>query len=114
VKKKVEVALLGRSFTVKSDKDEAYLHQVANFVNRKFEEMRPQARAASTYDLALLVALNLADELFEAEERAKSSRSEVRKRSERLLENLDAALAEMGTAETEAEPVPSATEAVAR
>ncbi len=92
VKRKVEVSLLGRNFTIKSDKDEAYLHQVATFVNRKFDEIRHQTRTATSHDLALLVALNLADELFQSEDRARSTRAEIRKRSERLLRNLDAAL----------------------
>lgn len=94
LKRKVEVSLLGRTFTVKSEKDEAYLHQVAAFVNRKFDELRHQTRTASSNDLALLVALNLADELFQSEDRARSTRSELRKRSERLLRSLDSALAD--------------------
>lgn len=94
MKRKVEVSLLGRNFTIKSDKDEAYLHQVASFVNRRFDEIRHQTRTATSHDLALLVALNLADELFQSEDRARSSRAEIRKRSERLLRNLDAALAD--------------------
>lgn len=95
MKRKVEVSLVGRNFTIKSDKEEAYLHQVASFVNRKFDEIRHQTRTATSHDLALLVALNLADELFQSEDRARSTRAELRKRSERLLRTLDAALAEM-------------------
>lgn len=115
VKRKVEVSLLGRNFTIKSDKDEAYLHQVATFVNRKFDEIRHQTRTSTTHDLALLVALNLADELFQSEERAHSSRVDLRRRSERLLQSLDAALSEVGADEAEEDaPVRTVPEAVAR
>lgn len=103
MKRKVEVSLLGRNFTIKSDKEEAYLHQVASFVNRKFDEIRHQTRTATSHDLALLVALNLADELFQSEDRARSTRAELRKRSERLLRSLDAALADAPPALEEGE-----------
>ena len=101
MKKKVEVALFGKRFTVRSEKDEAYVHSLSNYVTRKFEELRRQARTISSQDLALLVALNIADELFEAEERAAQTRGEVRERSERLLQQIDAALASAAAAPTE-------------
>ena len=77
VKRKVEVSLLGKRFTVRSDKDEAYLHALANFVTRRFDELQHSTRMQSTHDVALLVALNLADELFQQEDRSKKSRAEV-------------------------------------
>lgn len=95
MKRKVEVSLLGQRFTVRSDKDEAYLHQVASFVNRKFEELRRQTRTASSHQLALLVAMNLADELFRAEERHAGVRADLRRRSEHVLESIDTALSEI-------------------
>lgn len=95
VKRKVEVSLLGKRFTVRSEKDEAYLHAISNFVTRRFEELQHASRMQSTHDVALLVALNLADELFQAEERHAKSRSEVRSRTERMLEHIETAMAEI-------------------
>lgn len=95
MKRKVEVSLLGQRFAVRSDRDEAYLHQVASFVNRKFEDLRRQSRTATSHQLALLVAMNLADELFRNEERHAGVRRELQSRTERVLASVDAALAEM-------------------
>lgn len=95
MKRKVDVSILGQRFSVKSDKDDAYVHALSNFVTRKFEELQRQTRSRSTHDLALLVALNIADELFQAEERAARSRQEIRKHSERVLANVNAALAKV-------------------
>ncbi|MCP4501559.1 MAG: cell division protein ZapA [Deltaproteobacteria bacterium] len=92
VKRKVEVTLLGKRFTVRSEKDEAYVHTLANFVARRFEELQRSTRTVSTHDLAILVALNIADDLFQAEERASDNREEVQSRTERLLDNLRAAM----------------------
>jgi cell division protein ZapA (FtsZ GTPase activity inhibitor) len=101
VKRKVEVTLLGQTFTLRSEKDEAHLHQVASFVNRRLEELRHQARKKNTQELALLLALNIADELFESEDRASRSRGELRAKGERLLQYLDGALAEAPSAAAE-------------
>lgn len=103
MKKKVEVSLLGQTFTVKSDRDEAYIHGLANYVGRRIEEVRRQTRAVSTHNVALLVALNLADELFQAEEDAAELREGVRARTTKLIDALKAASA---AAETR-EPAPA-------
>jgi cell division protein ZapA (FtsZ GTPase activity inhibitor) len=88
----VEVSLGGQSFTVKSEKDEAHLQRIAAFVNRKFDDLRRQTRNASTHELALLVAMNIADELFDAKAEAAETREEVRRRTERAIARIDAAL----------------------
>jgi cell division protein ZapA (FtsZ GTPase activity inhibitor) len=116
VKRKVEVTLLGQGFTLKSEKDEAYLHQVATYVNRKLDELKHQTRTKEPQQLALLVALNIADELFQSEERSGKARKDLRARSERLLKNLDAALAEVSSSpqeKTSDKPALSAPEATA-
>lgn len=93
MKRKVEVTLLGQRFTVRSEKDEAYVHGLAGYVARKYDELKRSARTTSRDQLALLVALNLADELFQQVERAAASRDEVRRHSEALVQKLAAALA---------------------
>ena len=103
MKDKVEVSLLGQNFTVRSDKDETYVHSLASFVTRRYEELQRQTRTVSSHELALLVALNLADELFRAEESAQASRAEIRERSLQILENIDGTLAQMSGDEGQVE-----------
>ena len=110
MKDKVEVSLLGQNFTVRSDKDETYVHSLASFVTRRYEELQRQTRTVSSHELALLVALNLADELFQAEENAQASRKEIRQRSLQILENIDGTLAQMSGDEGQAD---STTEVIA-
>ncbi|MFZ9889287.1 MAG: cell division protein ZapA [Myxococcota bacterium] len=93
-KRKVEVSLLGRNFSIKSDQDEAHVHQVAALVNRKYEELRHQSRSAPPQDLLVLVALNLADELVQREAQARATRADIRARGQRVLQTLNAALSE--------------------
>lgn len=107
-KRKVEVSLLGRNFSIKSDQDEAHVHQVAALVNRKYEELRHQSRAAPPQDLLVLVALNLADELMQREAQARASRADLRARGQRVLQTLNAALGDV--AEHDVPPSPRASQ----
>lgn len=101
MKRKVEVTLLGQRFTLRSEQDVAYVHSLANFVSRKLEEIRHQTRTVSSHDLALLAALNIADELFQCERRNAEARGELREFSQTLLENVDATLESLDGRETE-------------
>jgi cell division protein ZapA len=91
-KKSVEVSLRGQSFSVRSERDEATVHAIAHFVSRKFDELGRQASRRSPHELALLVALNIAEDLFDSEDRARALRHELRERSERILARIDEAL----------------------
>ena len=89
MKRTVKVELLGQSFAIKSEKNEAHLQKVAGYVNRKFEELRRQTRTTSSHDLALLVALNLADELFDERTEAAKEKDQIRQRAKRALSTID-------------------------
>jgi cell division protein ZapA (FtsZ GTPase activity inhibitor) len=107
MKRKVDVTLLGHRFTVRSEKEEAYVHALAGFVSKRVEEVRRQMRNCTPHEAALLTALHLADELFEQAERNSSTRAEVRRRTESLIEKLTTALAEDGDADARAEDAPA-------
>jgi len=92
MKRKVEVSLLGQKFTISSDKEASYIHGLASFVGRRFEELERSTRTRSTHELALLVALNIADELFQAEAQSLAVQKDVRARTERALARVEAAL----------------------
>lgn len=96
VRKKVDVALQGHRFTVKTEKDEAYVHSLAAQIARKIDDVRRQMRNISREEAALLVALNLADELAEERERAGAARSEVRRHTDAMIAKLNAALLQDG------------------
>ncbi|MBH1989432.1 MAG: cell division protein ZapA [Myxococcaceae bacterium] len=67
-KRKVEVTLQGQRFQVRTEKSDAYLHGLANFVSSKLEEIKRAAKTASAHQMSLLLNMNLADQLFEKEE----------------------------------------------
>ena len=56
----VVVSIGGRSFTVQSDEDEAYVQELATFVDERMREVRS---GGDSTGVAVLAALQIADEL---------------------------------------------------
>lgn len=60
----VEVSLLGQTLVLKTDLEPDHLRAIVEYVRRKAEEAGRGAMTASPSSLALLTALNVAEELF--------------------------------------------------
>jgi cell division protein ZapA (FtsZ GTPase activity inhibitor) len=58
---KVQIAIRGRTYTVRSDQDED-LPAIAAFVDRKMSEIGGPRAGTDEYTVALLTALNIASE----------------------------------------------------
>jgi cell division protein ZapA len=84
----VTVEIGGQRYPIRSGLDPAYVGELAAYVDKK---MRAASDAAPTTDmlgLAILVALNLADEYFRAHQQS-SSHGELNERALRLEQLLD-------------------------
>lgn len=103
VKRKVDVSLLGHRFTVKTDRDEAFVRSLAAHVGRRVDEVRRSMKSTAPEAVALLAGLLIAEELFEERERASSHRGDVRRATEAMIEKLTAALGD-GALDRLAEP----------
>ena len=88
----VTVEIGGQRYPIRSGLDPAYVAELAAYVDKK---MRAAAEAAPTTDtlgLAVLVALNLADEYFRARQHENVSHGELNERALRLEQLVDEAL----------------------
>jgi len=86
------VEIFGREYKIRGHADENYIREMAKYVDGKMKELASGSSIPSQDRLAILVALNIADELFQ--ERAKSSEtiSAVEQRANRLIALLDESL----------------------
>lgn len=89
MKRSVTVEVAGQKFTVKTEADEAYLQALAQFVSEKIGEARHGGRTFSTHALAILAALNIADDLFRVKRDVADFRERVREKSQTILELLE-------------------------
>ena len=91
----MNLELFGQRFSVVSDADEQRVREVVDFVNRRLETIRDGTKKVHTDQIALLAALNLAEELFMERDRCERLRRKVRERSVRLLASIDAVSREL-------------------
>ena len=83
--KTVEVSILGQRLKVRTDEGTEYIKDLAAFVDEKLGEVKKKTRAVSTHSLAMLAALNIADELFKARERQQQVKAEMKERVDKIL-----------------------------
>lgn len=77
-----EVEIFGERYTLRATDSPEYLARVAEYVDGKFHEVVKESPALSPAKVAVLVSLNIADDLFK--------RDEARQRAEReLLARID-------------------------
>ncbi len=76
-------------YTVKSDAEEDHVQEVARYVNEKMEEVLKKTKSVSTLNVAILTALNIADDLLREKEKRLALVREVEAKSKDLAEKID-------------------------
>jgi len=89
IERLIEIKILGQTYTVKTDAEEDYIHEVARYVNEKMDEVLKKTRSVSTLNVAILTALNIADDLLKEREKRKGLLQEVEDKSRDLAEKID-------------------------
>jgi cell division protein ZapA len=92
MKKAFDVEIMGQRFTISSDAEENYVQRVAGYVDEKMQEALKASRPVAKSNIAMLVALNIADEYH----RLKESHDEILVRLGHLSKKLLTTLSEEG------------------
>jgi cell division protein ZapA len=85
----VEIKVFGQTYTVKTDAEENHIQAVAQYVNEKMEEILKKTRSVSSLNVAILTALNIADDLLREKEKRKALLQEIEAKSKDLAEKID-------------------------
>jgi cell division protein ZapA len=91
-KKSVRVNILGQDYLIKGDAEEAYIREVAAYLDQKMRTVAEGMPARSHAKVAVLAALNIADELFKEREESERKASEIEERLLSLSRNIEASL----------------------
>ena len=86
----VKISLAGQKLSLRTDAKPRYIKELADYVNSKIDQARATGKIATTQSLALLAAMTIADELFQAREDKERFERQVRERTQRILRYLDA------------------------
>jgi cell division protein ZapA len=85
----VDIKVFGQTYTVKTDTEEDHIQEVARYVNEKMDEVLKKTRSVSTMNVAILTALNIADDLLREKERRIALLREIETKSKELAEKID-------------------------
>lgn len=85
----VEIKVFGQIYTVKTDAEEDHIQEVARHVNEKMDEVLKKTRSVSTLNVAILTALNIADDLLKEKEKRITLLREIEMKSKDLAEKID-------------------------
>jgi cell division protein ZapA len=88
----VTVEIHGQQYPIRSGLDPKYVAELAAYVNEKMRLASRETAAGDTLKVAVLAALNIADEFFRAVDDGREHQQQVAQRAERLEKVLDLAL----------------------
>ena len=91
----VTVEIAGQRYPIRSALDERYVAELAAYVDQKMRAASDAAPASDTLGLAVLVALNIADECFRARAQQSEAHGELNERAMRLERFVDEVLAQV-------------------
>jgi cell division protein ZapA len=83
------VQIFGREYKIRGHADKNYIREMAKYVDDKMKELAANSSLPSQDRLAILVALNIADELFQERTKSSETISAVERRADRLISLLD-------------------------
>jgi cell division protein ZapA len=88
MKRSVTVQIAGVKYALKTDEDDRWVKAVAAFVDGKIREAQKHARTPDTQAVAVLTALQIAEELFTERRQSGELRRKIREKSQSLLDCL--------------------------
>ena len=91
----VTVDIAGQRYPIRSGLDPAYVVELAAYVDKKMRAASDAAPGSDMMGLAVLVALNIADEFFRARQQQTSSHGELNERALQLEKIVDDALGQV-------------------
>jgi len=91
----VTVEIAGQRYPIRSGLDERYIAELAAYVEQKMRIAVNTAPESDMMGLAILVALNIADDFFRARQQQSSVHGELNDRALRLEQLVDDVLAQM-------------------
>lgn len=81
----MKIDIYDQSYNVNAAENEEYLKELAAYVDTKMREVAEATRIADSLKVAVLAALNIADEMFTLRERQERIEGPLRRRVEKCV-----------------------------
>lgn len=88
----MKIEIYDQVYTFSADQDEEYLKKLAAYVDEKMRFVAESTRTIDSLKVAVLAALNIADEMFAVQDRQQEIDGPLRKRVEKCVALVEKAL----------------------
>jgi cell division protein ZapA len=88
----LKIDIYDQSYNVNADQNDEHLKELADYVDTKMREVADATRTVDSLKVAVLAALNIADEMFALRERQRQIEGPLRNRVEKCVELVQQAL----------------------
>jgi cell division protein ZapA len=85
----VKVVIYNQTYNLRSDHESGYIQELATHVDAKMNEIARQTMTVDSLRVAILAALQIADELYQSRNEMKDTERELAERTTRYAELLD-------------------------
>ncbi|HEY1406014.1 MAG TPA: cell division protein ZapA [Spirochaetota bacterium] len=86
---KVRVSIFGNTYTIQGDASPEYIDSLSRYINAKMDEVSGSMPSASAVQVAILAALNIADEYFQLRDIQSSVTTDIEKKTDMLISMLE-------------------------
>lgn len=86
---KVRVSIYGNTYTIQGDASPEYIDSLSRYVSLKMDEVSRTMPSANTVQVAILAALNIADEYFQLKDMQTTDVAEIEKKTDMLISMLE-------------------------
>jgi cell division protein ZapA len=92
----VQVEIYGQRYTLKATKDPSWVESIAAHVDRKMREISASTPTVDSLKVAILAAVNIADEFFQLKVEGEAIEDRIAEKAEQLSDLLEESLRERG------------------
>ncbi len=87
--KPIEIEVYGQRFSLQGGSDEAYIQELASFVDDHMRTLTQNMKTGTPAKLAILAAVNIADQLFQQKRQQQDGDDKVERLTQNMLEHID-------------------------
>jgi len=85
----IDVEIYGQQYSIKGEANEEYVQRLASYVNTHMKNVGQGMKTATLSKVAVLAAINIAHELFQAEQIREDREADVERRVLSLMDSIE-------------------------
>ena len=95
--KGIEIDVYGQRLALHPHEDEEYVQELARYVEEQMHSVAQGLTRSTPTKIAILAAMNIANQLFQQERRREAGEAEIARRADGLLSCIDSRLESSGS-----------------